>query len=86
MLALPVNKILPDEGPFAFKRMVRGLILVAEIKGGPSTIENAFQVFKTYVEDHNYTEIALPFQSLITDRQAEPDTAKWVTKLYYPVY
>jgi hypothetical protein len=29
--------------------------------------------------------MAIPFQSLITDRVKEPDTAKWITKLYAPV-
>ena len=27
---------------------------------------------------------AIPFESLITNRLEEPDTSKWVTKIYYP--
>lgn len=86
MAALPTNKILPQKGDIEFKRMVRGLILTTDVKGGAATIETTFAHFKNFVEDHGYTEIALPFQSLITDRLQQPDTTKWATKLYYPVY
>lgn len=86
MAALPTNKMLAGNGDIEFKRMVRGVILMAEVKGGPVNVENNFVNLKNFVADHGYTEIALPFQSLVTNRLQQADTTKWITKLYYPVY
>lgn len=85
MVAIPVNRVLNGNGPIEPKRMVLGNILVTEVKGGPHTVEKAMQVFQQYVIDHRRTSPAIPYQSLITDRLQQPDTTKWVTRLYYPV-
>lgn len=85
MVAIPVNKPVPDNGPFLMKRMVPGVILVTEVRGGLSAVEEGFRQMDFYVNEHRLRSPARPFQSLVTDRLAEPDTAKWITKLYYPV-
>jgi hypothetical protein len=85
-IAIPVDKQLPPSGNLAYKWMLpRGNILVAEIKGGPGAIKNAFQHMDEYITDHQRLAPAIPFQSLITDRLQEKDTSKWVTRIYYPV-
>ena len=87
MTAIPVDRELPATNEFASKFMLKGgNILEAEIKGGPFTIERSFNELENYRADHKYTSPAIPFQSLVTDRAREKDTAKWVTKLYYPVF
>lgn len=86
MTAIAVDRELPTTNQFAAKFMLKGgNILEAEIKGGPYTIENAFNVLEIYRADHNYTSPAIPFQMLVTDRARETDTTKWITKLYYPI-
>jgi len=85
-VAIPINQSVPENNLVAIKRMVPGKILVAEVKGGPATVTNAFASLQNYVQDYNYSSPAIPFQSLITDRSTEKDTSKWITKLYYPVY
>jgi hypothetical protein len=85
MVAIPVNKALPGSGAILAKRMVPGNILVAEVQGGIATIEDGFRQLDAYVSEHNARPPGLPFQSLVTDRRAESDTSKWVTKLYYPI-
>lgn len=85
-VALPVDKQLKDAGDIQYRWMLKGgNILVTEIKGGPSKIEKAFTEMRNYVEDHQRIAPAIPFQSLVTDRREEPDTNKWITKLYWPV-
>lgn len=85
-VALPVDKKLQDEGDVVYKWMLGGgNILVTEIRGGPATINKAFDEMEKYVQDNRRVAPAIPFQSLVTDRRAEPDTSKWVTKLYWPV-
>lgn len=86
MVAIPVNKVLTNEGNLVFKRMVPGNILVTEVRGGPTTISNALIQLNNYRLDHHLESPAIPFESLITDRSKEPDTTKWITKIYYPVF
>ena len=85
MVAIPVNKFLPDEDPFALKRMVPGNTLVTDVKGGRYTIEKALAELELYIKENKLTPPAIPFESMITDRTKEPDTAKWQTRIYYPI-
>lgn len=85
-VAIPVNRKLPDYGIFSSKRMLKnGDILVAEITGGKNTLDSALTQIDIYSSDHRYNNIAIPFQSLVTDRTIETDTTKWVTRIYYPI-
>ena len=85
-VAIPVDKKLPENDTFSFKWMPKGgNILISQIQGGVKTIEQAQKQFNIYVTDHQLTVMAIPFQSLVTDRMKEPDSSKWVTWLYYPV-
>jgi len=85
-VAIPVDKKLLENDTFSFKRMPKGgNILVSEIQGGVKATEQALQQFSAYVTDHQFTVMAIPFQSLITDRMKERDSSKWITRIYYPV-
>ena len=86
MVAIPVNKVLDNAGPIAFKRMVPGNILYTEVQGGPATIKRTFRELENYLSDHRYESPAIPFESLVTNRLQQPDTTKWVTRIYYPVF
>ena len=85
-VGVPVNQKLPEEGNIAAKMMVKnGNILTATVTGGPEQIAEAMKQFEKYIQDYQRSIIAIPFQSLITDRSKESDSSKWVTKIYYPV-
>jgi hypothetical protein len=87
MTAIPVDRQLPDTNEFTSKFLLKGgNILEAEIQGGPTTIENSMNEFENYRSDYKFTSPAIPYQLLVTDRMKEPDTTKWITKLYYPVF
>jgi hypothetical protein len=86
MVAIPVNKVVPPKDNFLFKRMVPGKILVTEVTGGRYTTAHALKQLENYLEDNELQSPAIPFESLVTDRSRQPDTSKWVTKIYYPVY
>lgn len=86
MVAVPTKTLVNGNETFLQKRMLaNGFILVSEVQGGTATIQNAEAAMKQYVADHQKSSPAIPFQMLITDRRAEPDSAKWKTRLYYPV-
>jgi hypothetical protein len=85
-VAIPVDKPLPTKGNISYKWMLGGgNILITEVKGGPGTLRNALQQVENYSADHNRVPPAIPFFSMVTDRRQEPDTAKWVTRIYFPV-
>ncbi len=85
-VAIPVNKRLKSSGNISFRWMLGGgNILITEIKGGSASIDKAFKEMENYVSDYRRTPPAIPFQSLVTDRMKEPDTSKWITRIFYPV-
>ena len=85
-VALPISKALPSAGDIAQKRMLAdGNILVTEVKGGVATTTAAFEQIIKYSLDYQRVAPAIPFFSLITDRTKEPDSSKWITKVYCPV-
>jgi hypothetical protein len=63
-----------------------GNLLIADVKGGPNTVNDAFEEVRMYMKDHKLVAPAMPFESMVTDRYLEKDTAKWVTKIYYPIF
>lgn len=85
-VAIPIDRDIPNNDLFAHKWMMKGgNILTAEVKGGIQEIEKAKARVNEYIIDYRRSVIAIPFQMLITDRRAEPDSAKWITRLYFPV-
>jgi len=86
MTAIPVNRVLQGKGAIFFRRMVPAKFLIAETKGGDQTIRTAFHHMQEYIADHQRTVMAIPFQTIVTDRMKEADTTKWSTWLYCPVF
>jgi hypothetical protein len=85
MVALPVDRKLNETAVFSWKKMVAGKILIGEIMGGNVRTKTAFDEMHNYVIDHQITSPAIPFISLVTDRKREPDSSKWISRIYYPV-
>lgn len=86
MVAIPVDKEVPQAPGIHFKRMIDGNILVTEVHGGPYTVNKAFIELENYVSDYRMVSPAIPFISMLTDRIKEPDTTRWITRIYYPVF
>jgi hypothetical protein len=85
MVAIPINKSIPNTDKFIIKKMVAGKILITETKGGPANAEATIKKVELYMDDYNLLSPAISFQSLVTDRLKETDSTKWITKIYYPV-
>lgn len=85
LVAIPVTKQLPDSGIFSTKKMLKnGNMLVTEITGGNYHVDSVIKQMDKYAFDHQYRNIALPFQSFITDRTKVTDSSKWLTRIGYP--
>ncbi|MEQ1675708.1 MAG: GyrI-like domain-containing protein [Chitinophagaceae bacterium] len=85
-VAIPVDKKLPPSGNMSYRWMLGGgNILITEVTGGQKEIEKAYKQILLFISDYNRVAPAIPFESLVTDRRKEPDSSKWVTRIYYPV-
>jgi len=85
-VGIPVAKKIPDQGPFNSKWMLKGgHILTAEVSGGPDVLREAMKQMDLYIQDMGHTAIAIPFQSMRTNRFHTKDSSQWKTKLFYPV-
>jgi hypothetical protein len=86
MTALPINKILPGNSRFSFKRMVPGSFIVTDIKGGEYAVEQGQKSLDQFFADYRKTSMAINFRMLVTDRMKITDSTQWITRLYQPVY
>ncbi|MGN6491961.1 MAG: hypothetical protein ACTHLE_08205 [Agriterribacter sp.] len=85
-VAIPLNKALPPQQNIHPQRMPPGVkILMAEIKGGAATAANGYRQLIQYARDRHLGIPGKPFYALVTDRRSEPDTTKWITRVYCPV-
>jgi hypothetical protein len=85
LVGVPVKDPIEAQTPFMTLRLLKGgNVLVTQVKGGQATANSAFAKLKIYADDHKDLNVALPFNSLITDRRANTDTAQWITQVNYP--
>jgi effector-binding domain-containing protein len=86
MVALPINKALSGKGSIIYRELPGGKLLVTEVQGGPARVREAFRQLENYLVEHKYESPAIPFESLVTNRQQQADTTQWVTRIYYPIF
>lgn len=86
MAAVPVNHALAETDEFAMKFMVKGSFLITEVVGGENAVNTSYHNLLAYFHDYRKTSMAMNFTMLVTDRILQPDSSKWITKLYQPVY
>jgi len=85
-VALPINKTITPFQKTSINNIPKGgNLLVVDVRGGQNTVNNALAQVKIYLKDHRLISPAMPFQSLVTNRLAQKDTSKWITKIYYPI-
>ena len=85
MVAIPTDRRLKENSRFFLRLMVPGNILVTEVKGGYFTIHEGTRALENYISDYQKIKMAIPFESLVTERTIDSDTAQWVTKIYFPI-
>ncbi len=84
-IAVPLDKEVEPTEAFAVQRFVPWKVMTGVVNGGAMTAERAMDQLRLYVLDYQLTAMAMPFQSLETERDKEPDTTKWVTRVVVPV-
>ena len=84
-VALPADKVIPNSGDVQSGEVPTDIFLQADVVGGDGAVRAGFGSMGNYISDYGRTIVAIPFASLITDRRLEPDSAKWVTRIYWPL-
>jgi hypothetical protein len=79
MVGIPVDTILKATAQIEPKRYVPWKVMTGKVVGGPQQAERGMLLLQQYVTDHQKPAMGLPFQSLVTERDKEADTTKWVT-------
>ena len=82
---MPTNRLLKNDGKILALRMPPGLFMTADIRGGAYTVDEGMRQLELFIQEYSRVKIATGFQILITDRRAEPDTTKWITKIKIPI-
>ncbi len=85
-VAIPIDKYIPPKGNILVNRMIPGNILYTNVTGGHQAIQLAYDQLKNYMKDFKLTSPAIPFELMVTDRNLNPDSSKWQTKVYYPIF
>lgn len=85
-VGLPTDRLLSAGSNILARRLIRVVFLVADVHGGDGTVREAVRQMANYVSDYQRTVMAIPYQSLVTDRMKERDTTKWITRLFVPVF
>jgi hypothetical protein len=85
MAAIPVDKLIKGSGDIFPQRFVPWKAIIGETRGGAYTAEQAMIQLRQFIDDHQYPAMAIPFQSLVTERDKEADTSRWVTRVIVPV-
>jgi hypothetical protein len=86
MIGIPIGKKVAGNSNYSVNRMpkMEGRFLETVVKGGPSTVRDAHAAIEKYMLDHMLGSPAVPFEILLTDRKANPDTSVWLTRVIYP--
>lgn len=85
-VSVPTDIPLKGKGAVYFMRLIPAKFLIADVQGGDSTVEAAVKGMNTYIADYRRTVMAMPYRTLVTDRMAQPDTSKWMTTIYCPIF
>jgi hypothetical protein len=79
IVGLSVDRELSGTDVVLPKRYVPWKIVTAEVHGGAYSAEQGMLRLAEYIQDHSLAPQGLPFQSLMTERDKEADTTRWVT-------
>ncbi len=86
MVAIPIDHVVPVSGDIVIKRMIRGNLLVADVKGSLTEVYEQFPLFDTYKEDFGYVSPAIPFMMIRKDHRNLSESEPWNIRFCYPVF
>lgn len=83
--AIPCEKPGKSEGKVKAGTRAAGNAVVVSFLGDYTQTPLAHETADKYIREHKKEVIGAPWEEYVTDPEMEKDTAKWLTKVYYPV-
>jgi effector-binding domain-containing protein len=80
-----VNKPGKNEGKVTAIELPPVKAVRLDYYGDYSGLGAAHGYIETWMQKNNATIAGAPWEEYVTDPGAEPDTAKWLTRVYYPI-
>ena len=84
-LGVPVDKRIPVTGRIQYKTMLGKEHVVANYYGSYETLEDGHNAIQHWLMRYRRKINGYPWEMYVTDPVIEPDTNKWLTRIYYPV-
>lgn len=82
-VAMPIAGEAKAEDPFTIINLPASEVLTADYYGAYDKMESVYVALDKYMEQNNIEAGEVAMEEYITDPMAEPDTAKWLTKVYF---
>ena len=83
--AIPVTEIPRVKGNIKAGEIPAGKYIKTVHYGSYDQLIKAYEALHTYMDESDLKMAGLPWEKYKTDPQKEPDTGKWITKVYFPV-
>jgi effector-binding domain-containing protein len=83
--AIPVDKTAEPSGDVKTSEMKAQNAAVIHYYGDYALTGAAHEAMDKWIKSNNKTMNGSPWEEYITDPMVEKDTAKWLTKIYYPI-
>jgi len=85
-LAIPLSEKVALEAPYTMIEMPATKALLVDHYGAYESVGDAHYAIDDYMKAHGVEMAELPvLEVYVTDPEKEPDTSKWLTKIYYPI-
>ncbi len=83
--AIPVAEPLPVEGDMELITLPASKTLIVDHYGGYEDLMHSYNAAQAYLTAHHLEASQPMYEEYLTDPGAEPDTSKWLTRIYYPL-
>ncbi len=80
-----VDKDVKTAGNVKLSEMKAGNAVVAHYYGAYEKTGGVYQIVTKWLKDNNKKSNGAAWEEYVTDPRAEKDTAKWLTKIYFPI-
>lgn len=82
---IPVAEDVETSGDIGMRNMASADALMTIHKGAYENLGETYNKFMKWVKENDKNVTGTAIEIYLTDPQAEPDTSKWVTEVYFPL-